>query len=243
MRRLFPAVTTAVLAVALWASLAVSPFAVAGVLFVLVVVLASGWPTLLGLPTPRGSTTVLAICGAVAVLVVLLSSTAGVPALRWSAPVLACSIVVIFMHQLFRRDLRPRLVESVTGVVAGVVVVECAVGWLAVSTLIPRLAGVACVTMLGAAVALAVPLSRRWSGVLTLLLSVGAALAAAGLLSGVSVLSATVTGLGVAAVFVGVRRLFIALPSATSRQAAVAAAATGVSASGIVVFMLALVGR
>ena len=84
-------------------------------------VLAWGWAGLLGLPSPRGTTSVLAFGTAAAVLTGALTRTD--PFLRWMPAALALSMLVAFLHQLLRRDGRPRLVESVVSVVTGLAVV------------------------------------------------------------------------------------------------------------------------
>jgi hypothetical protein len=83
--------------------------------------LATGWTSLLQLPSPRGTTTVVASSGALAAAAVGL--TGNEPLLEWLAPALAAAVVGEFLHQLGRSDGRPRMVESVCGSVAGVVVV------------------------------------------------------------------------------------------------------------------------
>jgi hypothetical protein len=82
--------------------------------------LATGWTSLLELPSPRGTTTVVAGSGALSAVAVGL--TGNEPLLEWLAPALAAAVVAEFVHQLGRRDGRPRMVESVCGSVAGIVV-------------------------------------------------------------------------------------------------------------------------
>ncbi len=84
-------------------------------------VLAWGWAGLLGLPSPRGTTSVLAFGTVAAVLTGALTRTD--PFLRWMPAALALSMLVAFLHQLLRRDGRPRLVESVVSVVTGLALV------------------------------------------------------------------------------------------------------------------------
>lgn len=78
-----------------------------------VVLLATGWPALLGLPSPRGTTAVVALAGAGVALTVV--STRTEPRLGWLALAIAAALLAEFGHQLLRRDGRPRLVESVAG--------------------------------------------------------------------------------------------------------------------------------
>jgi hypothetical protein len=94
-------------------------WAVAAGALVAVVLLAWGWPRLLDLPSPRGTTATVAAGGAAGVVAVAL--TGGEPRLDWLALALGGGVVAEFVHQLARRDGRPRLVESVTGTVWGLV--------------------------------------------------------------------------------------------------------------------------
>lgn len=206
----------------------------AAALFVVVMVLATGWPTLLGLPTQRGSTSVLAGCGAVAVLIALFTQTED--PLRFVALWLALAVIITFAHQLLRRDYRPRLVESVTGVVAGVVTANLVVGWLAADSLAQVLLAAAC--LVSTAVAMAVPLPWRIAAPLALLAGVAAAAVVAAL-GPLGTLPAVVIGGAVSAVAVGLERIFSHLPSMASRQAGLAAGAATVAASGMVIYLAA----
>lgn len=224
------------------------------VLLVVVTVFAAGWPTLLGLPTQRGSTTVLALCGTAAVLVVAvtggLGSEIGVPEsadvapmqqLRWLAPVLALSVVVAFTHQLLRRDFRPRLVESVTGVVSGVVVVSLASGWLACA-LVPSGTGLthtAALAAAAAALAGSLPVPRLIvKPLLAIAAATGAAVAVA-LTLALPLWPGVATGLLIGVVTAAFDRLFATLPTASSRAAALAHAAGLVCTAGGVTFLTA----
>ena len=88
-------------------------------------VLAWGWPLLLSLPSPRGTTGVLAIG------TVLMTGTTLVtkddPYLEWMPAALAVSVIVGFLHQLMRRDGRPRLTESVAAVTSGLAIISAGI--------------------------------------------------------------------------------------------------------------------
>lgn len=241
MRRLIPAITTVLLSAALWIAGDLGAFAVTFVLLLLVVGLASGWPTLLGLPTPRGSTTVLALCGAVAILVVLTTSPGLDQPLTWLAPTLACSIVATFMHQLLRRDMRPRLVDSVAGVVAGVVVVQSAAGWLPAMEREPGDAVVGLATLAVCALGLLLPLRRRTLTPLLWLLGAGVAVLSSILVPAVSLGSGLLVALVVVTLMLAFDVMFHRLPSASSRQAAMSVATSGVCVTGLVVYMVGTV--
>src|SRR5206468_7574638 len=70
--------------------------------------LAAGWARLLDLPSPRGTTTVVILGGALAAVAVAL--TTDEPLLEWLSPALAAAVIGEFVHQLARWDGRPRMV-------------------------------------------------------------------------------------------------------------------------------------
>ena len=236
MTRTLPAATTVTLAATVALAAWVGAVPLAAALMVTTLGLALGWPRLLGLPTQRGSATVLSACGAVAVLVV-----AGAPAadpLRWLPSVLALSVLAAFAHQLLRRDMRPRLVESVTGVVAGVVCVELGAAWLAVldhggdQVVLAAAAAVA-----AAAVATVLPWPQRYTDPLAVVAGAVFGALAAQVLDEVASAPAGLLGLALGAVVAGLDRLFLHLPATTSRRAGVAGGAAVVSGCGVVAYL------
>jgi len=238
--RVVPALSAAVLGAMVAVAALAGPTLLAGALLVVVVVMATGWPTLLGLPTQRGSTTVLALCGTAAVVVVALSGEDS-RRLSWLAPVLALSVVATFTHQLLRRDMRPRLVESVAGVVSGVVVIELVAGWLAAAATGTDLVLTGVAALVPAALALALPLPQRVTGAACLLVGVVSGLLASVFVEGIASVPATVTGAVVAVVLVSFDRLFAPMPSVTSRQAGLALGAAAVCCTGAIVYLLSQV--
>ncbi|WP_337059826.1 hypothetical protein [Kineococcus sp. G2] len=132
---------TATTTLALAALVALAAFAGPVVLALAVVLvsalLAAGWPELLGLPSPRGTTSVVALTGLVAAAATAVAVMAGREAVGAGPPavlpaVAALSLLGAFVHQLARRDGRPRLVESVTAAVTGQALVVLAACWVAV---------------------------------------------------------------------------------------------------------------
>ncbi|YAL82888.1 hypothetical protein ACMYYO_13340 [Dermacoccaceae bacterium W4C1] len=91
-------------------------------------VLAAGWPTLLGLPSPRGVTAVLA---ASAVAAPVAAAVPGPVDLRWVAVVAAVSLIGSFLHQLLRSDGRARLVATVSGTALGIGLLCCGAAFVA----------------------------------------------------------------------------------------------------------------
>ena len=145
-----------------------------------VAVLAWGWPALLALPSPRGTTAVVGVGGAMALLAVGLTRTE--PRLQWLALAAAGAMLAEFVHQLGRRDGRPRVVESSTGALTGVALLASMSAWMALPET-PSGAGAVVVAAVPVALALAVQLlplpARVTAGV-----GLGAALLGGALLGG-----------------------------------------------------------
>jgi hypothetical protein len=126
-----PLVTIAVVALA--GLMTISAFA-GPVLVAVSVALAAGvmvwgWPGLLGLPSPRGTALVLAF-GSVAAIGTALATPVD-PYLAWMPAALAGSMIVAFLHQLARRDGRPRLVESVASTITALAIVVSGASFVA----------------------------------------------------------------------------------------------------------------
>lgn len=219
-----------------------------------VVVMAAGWPTLLDLPTRPGSSVVMGLAGAASLIVVALTGDVGrrlgVPPgeggrsmqeMRWLAPVIAVSVVVAFTHQLLRRDSRPHLVESVTGVVTGVVVIALAAGMLACA-LVPRgvaLAGTTAVCVVVGCLSVLMPLSSVvFRPVLAVLATTAAGLVVARA-EHLTTAGGALTGLLIGSTIAVMDRMLTGLPSVGSRRAALAGGAAVVCAAGGATFLTA----
>lgn len=202
----------------------------------------AGWVLLLGLPSPRGTTATLA--GAAVILL-----TSGLLSRELQESVLpgalALAMIVEFVHQLARRDGRPRLVESVSGSIAGIAVLTS----IACLLLIPDDPdGVAAtVTVMGAVVAGCLGDVARALGVpdhpsgLIALLGGGLAGLGLGLATGldlgwwVMVLAGALT----AGSAYGLRQAHSILPSLARRRARVASGLASVLVVGVVAYALA----
>lgn len=212
------------------------PVVAAAVLLALIVAL--GWPVLLGLPNKLGSGVVIAIGGSGAVLAV--TGTKGEPVLRVLPIVIGLSVLFAFVNELARHDGRVRLVESVSGTISGLLVACASAGWVASG----RTPGGSALVVSGAvALAVAAFVSAMplvgWRGVV---LTVGGGVLgsaavettmrelnlAAGLVLGVA------TGLLIAALHV----LFNRLPALRRRLAALAVIVLPVAVSGIMVYVV-----
>ena len=124
------AVVTAVLAAAVAVAGYLGGLPLSITAAVLALVFALGWPALAGLPFVPGSAAVVALGGVGAVAVVHLTTTQ--PYLRDLPVVFAAAILLAFVNELLRRDGRTRLVESVSGTVAGTLVAVAVSGWVAI---------------------------------------------------------------------------------------------------------------
>ena len=237
MSRSTRAVVTAVAASLLAAAAFLGATGVSGAVALLVVVLAIGWPRLLDLPSGGGSATVLALVGRGGVVAVVL----GGGTLGTLPFIVACGLVLAFLVEMLRRDGRPRLVESLTATVAGLVVAVCGAGWTAVVEHDggPDFVVVSAGALAAASVAAVLVPWKGWS-------SVGAAITAgAAVGTGVAAL-VPVTALGagvVVGVFAGVLAaslhvLLEKLPASTSRWGGVASAVVPVLVLGVVAYVV-----
>ncbi len=230
--------TTAVVAALVCLGAYAGVWAVSAGVLVAVALLAWGWPRLLDLPSPRGTTATVAAGGAAAVAAVALTDTE--PRLRWLALALAGSVVAEFVHQLARRDGRPRLVESVTGSVWGVMALAGLATMIAVPETVAQASGVvlwaAAVTTALAAQLLPLP------GRVTFPVGALAAALVGGLLGGAfaadTVLAGLLAGGLSAAVALMVHRTLAVLPAAARAPGWVALAVAPLATSAMVAYVV-----
>lgn len=194
-----------------------------------------GWPSLLGLPARRGAVVVLLLTSVASVGVIELTSD-----VAWAALVLAGSVLGAFVHELTRRDGRPRLVESVSGVVAGSAVVVAGSGWLAMGTGGAQVGLVltGSVTLAAASAVTAVPLRQPYSAVLTIVLTALGGLLVGYLLISVGMTTGVLVGLAAGILIAAVHHLFGQFPSSGRLWPAIAAAMLPVAVSGLPVYVL-----
>ena len=232
------AVVTAVLAAAVAVAGYLGGLPLTGTAAVLALLFALGWPALAGLPFKPGSAAVVALGGVGAVAVVHL--TLEPPYLRDLPVVFAAAILLAFVNELLRRDGRTRLVESVSGTVAGTLVAVAVAGWVAIG----RTPGGEPIVVVGA-LALAVGSAvvalhlRPWVGALV---TAGAA-AAAGALGGlllpsIDPLAGALLGLSVGVLVATLHALFDQLPSLQKRWPSLAAVTLPVTVTGILVYVV-----
>ncbi len=201
---------------------------------VVTTVVGIGWTRLLQVPTGWGIGWIVVGTGAAGAAVAALD---GPGRLSWLPAVLAVGVIVAFVHQMSRRDGRPRLVESVSAAVLGQAIVLFGGGWLVLDA--PGGAvGPGVVGAVSCTVALLV-MSLPWPRRVTLpVATVAAGLAggaAAGQMPAVEVSAGLLVGVLAGGTSAGVDVLLGQQPSAGDRRAALAAGGAMVLAAGIAV--------
>ncbi|WP_091786016.1 hypothetical protein [Pedococcus dokdonensis] len=204
-------------------------------------VLAWGWPLLLSLPSPRGTSGVLAI-GTVLMTGTALA-TRDDPYLEWMPAALAVSVIVAFLHQLMRRDGRPRLTESVAATVSGLAIISAGTALAPIPHVLVGEHALAA-TMAGLGVgALADPLIsvkrlRQWALFIAMLLGGGAAVLVSALAGGPMTGPAALLGLMAAAISHAARRVLAPLPATAMPRAQLAVAAASSLLVGVVAYVV-----
>ena len=202
-------------------------------------VLAWGWPLLLSLPSPRGTTAVLAI-GTVLMTGTALA-TRDDPYLQWMPAALAVSVIVAFLHQLMRRDGRPRLTESVAAVTSGLAIISAGTALTPIPHALQGEHALAA-TMAGLGVGaladpcVSIPRVRQWALFIAMLIGGGAAVVVAVLAGDLLVGPAALLGLLAAAISHAARRVLAPLPATAMPRAQLAGAATSSLLIGVVAY-------
>jgi hypothetical protein len=204
-------------------------------------IIAWGWAGLLGLPSPRGTTLVLAVGSAGAIGTVL--ATRDDPFLAWMPAALAGSMIVAFVHQLARRDGRPRLVESIASTITAIAIVVSGASLVA----LPRTDhGAWVVAIASAAVAVSAVTdlaggSRRliaWLLPLAMLAGGAAAILVGHRLGVPGWGAAAFLGVLAAGVSHAVRRVLATLPAISSARSQLVSACASVLTGGVVVYVV-----
>jgi hypothetical protein len=238
-----PLVTFAVVALA--GLLTITAFA-GPVLIALAVALAAGviawgWAGLLGLPSPRGTAFVLGVGSAAAIGTAL--ATRADPLLAWMPAALAGSMIVAFLHQLARRDGRPRLVESIASTITGIAIVVSGASFV----VLPRtLHGAAVVALASSAVAVSALTDlaggaqrlRAWLLPMAMLAGGIAAVAVGHPLGDVTWGAAALLGVLTSGVSHAVRRVLAILPAISGARSQLVCASASVLTGGVVVYVV-----
>ena len=239
-----PLVTIAVVALA--ALLTISAFAgpvLVGVSVALGAgVMAWGWSGLLGLPSPRGTALVLAVGSLAAVGTAL--ATRSDPFLLWMPAALAGSVIVAFLHQLARRDGRPRLVVSIASNITALAIVVSGASFV----VLPRTPHGGWVIALAAgAMAVSVltdlfgdrPRLHVWLMPLAMLAGGVAAIAMSFASGDVGWGPAALLGVLSAGISHALRRVLAMLPAISAARSQLVSAGASVLIGGVVVYVVA----
>ncbi len=233
-------VVTAALAAAAALAGYLNPIALLAVAALLVLVVAAGWPELAGLPFPPGSAAVVGLTGLGAVFTV--RYTGAGTGLSGLAVVLAAGLMIAFVNELLRHDGRVRMVESVSGTVAGGVLALCTACWLATDALVGGEAVVvagALALAVGSAVS-AFELPRWMSAVLTTAAAAAAGAVAGSALPIITLQVGVLLGVAVGVLVAALDALLDSIVELKRMLPSLSAAALPVAVSGAVVY---IVGR
>lgn len=219
----------------------VGPWLVAPALAALVAILAWGWAGTLGLPTPRGTLAVLLVGGAA--IVASVGLRADPPWLTWLPAALAVAMISAFLHQLLRRDGRPRVVESVSSVVLGLTLMASAALTIPLSRTEPGATLVAAAMTAAGLSAVGDlagrwPPARSWTVPGSLLVGGGAGVAIA-VLTGQSWVALLLTGVACGGVSHAMRSVFAVLPTLAHARPRLVAALASVLVVGVVPYAVA----
>jgi hypothetical protein len=204
-------------------------------------VLAWGWPLLLSLPSPRGTTAVLAL-GTVLMTGTALASRED-PYLRWMPAALAVSVIIAFLHQLMRRDGRPRLTESVAATTSGLAIISAGTALAPITHVLSgEHALAAAMAGLGVGVladpCVSVPRLRQWALFISMILGGGAALLVSAVAGEPMLAPAGLLGLLAAAISHAARRVMAPLPATAMPRAQLAVAAGSSLLVGVVAYVV-----
>ena len=201
---------------------------------------ALGWSALFDLPSPLGSAVLVGGAGFAGVVLALAVEHEARP-LAWFAALVAACVLAAFVREIVRRPPREALVESLTGTLAGEIVVVLGASWL----LVPR-TGVGGVGVLLGAVAVgvarlatALPISGAVTGWIALGAGTAAAMAVAQVVSPVHLGPGALIGVAVAAVVAALDRLLAHAQLTRGTAALVASSAAPVAVAGVVAYAMA----
>jgi hypothetical protein len=206
--------------------------------------LAWGWPELLGSSSRFGSSFAIGSAGVLAPIVV--AFTPDEPYLRHVPVVVAGSILAMFLHQIMRRDGRPRLTQSVSVGAAGIAIAVIGAAWVPLGR---TFGGTEVVIVVAAALALsaladlAAPLHRVRSLMLPVALLLGAVAGGVGgqVVAEVGMFAGAVLGLVAAGLAHLMRRVLCVLPPIRGLRGQLTSAAASVLVTGVPVSILATI--
>ncbi len=242
-RRPIAVVATIVLAALLVLALLADPVLLAAGLAWAGIVVAWGWPSLLGSSSRFGSSLAIGVTGVLAPVAAV--ATTDEPYLRLVPVALVIGLAIMFGHQMVRRDGRPRLTESIGITSLGLAVVALGTTWMPLSRT-DRASDIAVIGFVSIGVASLADLVagfakvRPWMLPLAMLLGGAGAMVAASVLGSPAPGAAALVGFLCAAVSHATRRMLSVLPAVTSVRGQLSTAAASLLVPGVVAYGLAL---
>lgn len=234
------AVLAALLAVATTADHALGAAAVAW----LGLALAWGWPELLGSSSRFGSSFAVGVAGVLAPVTVAV--TPDDPFLRHVPVVVAAAVLTMFLHQVMRKDGRPRLTQSVAVSAAGIAIATLGAAWVPlgrtsggpeVVIVVAVALAVSALTDLGASI----DRVRPWMVAIAALLGFLAGGVSGLLVDEVGVVAGVVLGAISATLAHVMRRVLCVLPPIRGLRGQLTAASASVLVVGVPVYVLAMI--
>ncbi|QKE82723.1 hypothetical protein [Arthrobacter sp. NEB 688] len=206
-------------------------------------VVAWGWPRLLGSSSRFGASLAVGVAGVLAPAAG--AATSDEPWLRLVPVALAVALGVMFVHQIVRRDGRPRLTESIGITAFGLGLVAVGTTWLPLARS-PRPTDLATAALVAVAVgsladlAAGVRVLRGWLLPLSMLLGGAGALVTASVLGGPGAGTAALVGVLCSAVAHALRRTLVVLPPVTAVRCQLATGAASLLVPGVVAYGISL---
>jgi hypothetical protein len=243
-RRPIAVIATIVLAALLVLALLADPVLLAAGLAWAGIVVAWGWPSLLGSSSRFGSSLAIGVTGVLAPIAAV--ATTDEPYLRLVPVALVVGLAIMFGHQMVRRDGRPRLTESIGITSLGLAVVALGTTWMPLSRT-DRATDIAVIGLVSIGVASLADLVagfarvRPWMLPLAMLLGGAGAMVAAAVAGSPAPGPAALVGFLCAAVSHATRRMLSVLPAVTSVRGQLSTAAASLLVPGVVAYGLALV--
>ncbi|KGN36028.1 hypothetical protein N798_00540 [Knoellia flava TL1] len=206
--------------------------------------LAWGWPELLGSPSRFGSSFAVGVAGVLAPATV--AATPDDPFLRHVPVVVAAAVLTMFLHQIVRKDGRPRLTRSVAISAAGIAIATIGAAWVPlgrtsggpeVVVVVAVALAVSALTDLGASIARV----RPWMIAVAALLGFLAGGVSGLVVDEVGVVAGVVLGAVSATLAHVMRRVLCVLPPIRGLRGQLTAAAASVLVTGVPVYVLAMI--
>ncbi|MDM7990056.1 hypothetical protein [Arthrobacter sp. zg-Y877] len=199
------------------------------------------WPHLIGVPARKTQGGVLALVGAAAVAAAYFAPAAAM--LTWLPAAVAVGVGAVFLIQLLRGTGQAHRLESIVGIISGVLVTALGSGWVAADRLAGTDGDPALLTMTGSAALAAVavsliPLPDRMAAPLGLFAGGLTAALVALASAGVPWLAAAFSGVVVAAVVMAFRRLALSRADNSNAAGRLALGLAPVLVLGSVIYFL-----